>query len=244
MRKINLTVLSIFTLFLVWILLDIIVDNSLLLPNPLEVLKSLLKIITDSKSLFAIFSTIFRLIISLVIAFFLGFILGVLAGVNEKAAIFMNPMVTVLRTIPVISITVIVLIVLGFELTPYFITFLMLFPLIYQGVYGGIKSIDQELVDVYRLEDNRLFSRIIHCYIPLIRNNIETSILQSLGLGIKVIVMAEYLGQTQNSIGNNLYLAKINIEYSEVFAWTILLIFFALLFEFLISRTRKIIIKK
>ncbi|MFA7106710.1 MAG: hypothetical protein WC154_05365, partial [Candidatus Izemoplasmatales bacterium] len=102
----------------------------------------------------------------------------------------------------------------------------------------------QELVDVYRLEDNRLFSRIIHCYIPLIRNNIETSILQSLGLGIKVIVMAEYLGQTQNSIGNNLYLAKINIEYSEVFAWTILLIIFALLFEFLISRTRKIIIKK
>jgi ABC-type nitrate/sulfonate/bicarbonate transport system permease component len=61
-----------------------------------------------------------------------------------------------------------------------------------------------------------------------------------LGLGIKVLVMAEYLSQTQNSIGNELYLAKTNIEFSEVFAWSFILIIIALFFELIINHYRKI----
>jgi NitT/TauT family transport system permease protein len=59
--------------------------------------------------------------------------------------------------------------------------------------------------------------------------------LQSAGLGIKVLVMAEFLAQTRNSIGNQLYLAKVNLEYDRVFAWTILLIIIAVILEFLIE---------
>ncbi len=116
----------------------------------------------------------------------------------------------------------------------------MLFPLIYQGTYGAIKGIDQELIDVYKLEDNHFLSGLTHCYLPLISKNIRTSLLQSLGLGIKVLVMAEYLAQTRDSIGNELYLAKVNLQYDEVFAWTLLLIILAIIFELLINRYKPI----
>lgn len=224
-------------------MLDLIVDNSLLLPKPQDVFLALGRIITDKDAIFAIFMSLIRLLIGLTIAFIFGFGFGILSGLKSSFATYLNPIVTILRTVPVISITVIVLIVLGFQLTPYLITFLMLFPLIYQGVYGAIKNIDQELIDVFKLEDNHVFTQIIHCYIPLISQEIRTSLLQSLGLGIKVLVMAEYLSQTKNSIGNYLYLAKTNIEFADVFAWTFILIIIALIFELLINHYKNIKIK-
>ncbi len=245
MKKTGLTILSIFTLFLIWIIVSLIIDNSIILPKLNQVFLAFINIFTNKDSLFAILYTILRLIIGLLLASIFGFLLGIIAGFKEKFAIIFNPVVTVFRTVPVISITVILLIIFGFKLTPYIITFLMLFPLIFQGTYGAIKSIEPELIDVYRLEDNHFFTGLFHCYIPLISKNIRTSLLQSLGLGIKVLVMAEYLSQTKNSIGNQLYLAKVNLEFDKVFAWTMLLIFLALILEVLINHyqpiTKKII---
>lgn len=240
LKKTGLTVLSIFVLFLIWIIAGAIVDNSLLLPKFDQVISAFFKIFINADSLSVILHTILRLFVGLSIASILGFLLGIIAGFNEKFAIFFNPIVTVFRTVPVISITVILLIVFGFKLTPYIITFLMLFPLIYQGTFGAIRNIDSELIDVYKLEDNHFFTGLFHCYIPLISKNIRTSLLQSLGLGIKVLVMAEYLSQTKQSIGNELYLAKVNLEFDQVFAWTFVLILLALVFEVLINHYKPI----
>lgn len=245
MKKTGLTILSIFFLFLLWVVAGAIVDNSLLLPQPIDVIVAFGKIFIETDSLSVILFTILRLFVGLLVAAVFGLFLGVLAGFKKGFATFFNPVVTILRTIPVISITVILLIMFGFSLTPYIITFLMLFPLIYQGTYGAIVDIDKELIDVYKLENDNFWSGLIHCYFPLISSNIRTALLQSLGLGIKVLVMAEYLSQTKNSIGNQLYLAKVNLQYDQVFAWTMLLIFIALIFELLINHykplTKKIV---
>lgn len=119
----------------------------------------------------------------------------------------------------------------------------MIFPIIFQAVYEGILHVDSELVDVYKLEDNRLITGLRYCYIPLINSSLKTALLQSAGLGIKVLVMAEYLSQTKHSIGNALYLSKVNLAYDEVFAWTILLIILAVVFEILIEKYTDLKIK-
>ena len=147
--------------------------------------------------------------------------------------------VTILRTIPVISIVVILLILFGYEYTPYLITFLMVFPIIYSGVLEGIRQLDQELIDVYRLEQHDWKIALKSIYFPMISKYIFLSFLQSFGLGIKVLVMAEYLSQSKQSIGNAIYLAKVNIEYDLVFAWTIILIFIAFSLEYLIQSYQK-----
>jgi NitT/TauT family transport system permease protein len=236
LKKTSLSILAIFVIFIVWLIFGAIVNNDLLLPKPLSVFKAFLTIFSDGSSLTAIGYTLIRLLAGLAIAFVFGFGLGLISGLNKNISYFLTPFITILRTVPVISITVLLLIILGFNLTPYVITFLMLFPLIYQATYGSIKALDQELIDVYRLEDNSLYSAIRHCYIPLIAQEIKTSLLQSMGLGIKVLVMAEYLSQTKKSIGNYLYLAKTNIEYDKVFAWTLVLVLLALFFEAIINR--------
>jgi NitT/TauT family transport system permease protein len=222
---------SIFVLFLVWTILHIQINHALIMPSFSDVFKILIRLITHIDTLSVIGSTLIRLIVSIFASLVIAVVLGILGGLFESFSLFLKPHVAVLRTVPVISITVILFILLGFEIAPYVITFLMVFPIVYQATEEGIKSIDRELLDVYRLEEHNLFLSIKMMYYPLIKPFVFLSLLQSFGLGIKVLVMAEYLSQTKNSIGNALYLARINIAYGEVFAWTLILILISLGFE-------------
>jgi NitT/TauT family transport system permease protein len=180
--------------------------------------------------------TLLRLAVALSVAAATGLAAGVAAGLLPPFYRFIRPVVTVLRTVPVISIVVIILMLFGFSSTPYVITFLMVFPIMFQGAADGIGRIDPELVDVYRLEDNTLVGGLRHCYLPLIRADIRTALLQGAGLGVKVLVMAEYLAQTPHSIGNSLYLARVNLDFASVFAWTALLVIVAAGIEALVRR--------
>lgn len=240
LKKTGLTILSIFILFLIWQISAVAVDTSVILPYPKDVLVAFFRIFIELDSLTIIFYTILRLFLSLIISAFAGIILGVIAGFNDNFAIILTPIVTVLRTIPVIAITIILLMFAGKNTAPYLITFFMLFPLIYQGIYGAIKNIDKELIDVYKLEDNHFYSGLTHCYLPLISKDIRTAFLQSLGLGLKVMVMAEYIAQTENSIGKAISFARTSFEFDKIFAWVLLLIILAIFLELIINHYKPI----
>jgi len=236
MKKTLLAGSSVFVLFLVWLIAAALLQNEIILPGPQAVFQAFWEIVTSLRNLEAIGSTILRLLLAMGIALVTGLFLGVIGGLKPAISQILKPIVTILRTVPVISIVIIVLIIFGFRDTPYVITFLMIFPLLYQAVSEGIKNIDPELIDVYKLEDDHFFSGLWHCYLPLIGDQIKTALLQSAGLGIKVMIMAEYLSQTQNSIGNMLYLEKVNLRFDYVFAWTGILIIAAVIMEAMIER--------
>ena len=230
---------SIISLLLLWLILFYMVDHRLILPSPLDVLLTIGGLASEGSSLAIMGLSLVRLLISVCASAFLGIILGSLAGLKKRVSWVLHPYITILRTIPVISIVVILLIVLGYVITPYIITFLMVFPIIYQAADEGIKNIDQSYIDVYRLEAHDLRLAFKYMYYPLIKPYLILAFLQSFGLGLKVLVMAEYLAQTKNSIGHALYMAKTNLDYQTVFAWTIILILLSILMEFLISSYRK-----
>jgi NitT/TauT family transport system permease protein len=115
----------------------------------------------------------------------------------------------------------------------------MVFPIIFQSVYEGITHIDRDLIDVYHLEEHHFVLGIKYLYFPMVRNNIVLALLQSFGLGLKVLVMAEFLAQSRDSIGNSIYLAKVTLNYDQVFAWTLILILIATALESAIKRYEK-----
>jgi NitT/TauT family transport system permease protein len=231
--------LVIFMFFLVWLLLSSLVNTPLLVPSPTKVLSAFIELIGSTTSSEAILHTFFRLLLASTSSFIIGVIGGLLSGFSPFMKAILHPIATVFRTIPVVSIIVIVLILLGMRFTPYVITFLMLFPISYQATYEGMIRIDSELIDVYHLDDHHPIRMIRYCILPLIAGYLKTALLQSAGLGIKVLVMAEYLAQTPRSIGYQLYLEKVFLRYDFVFAWTLLLIVLALLFEFAIHQSKQ-----
>ncbi len=235
MKNSAIKISSILSLVFIWYLIYIIIDHPLLIPPISKVAETFFKMLIESNFLNALGHTAFRLIISLAISLVCGISLGYLSAKNKTAELILRPHVTILKTIPVISVIIIMYILVGYQIAPYIITFFMIFPIFYQATYHGIKAINQDLLDVYHLEMENRYLEIKYVYLQNIKDYLILAFFQSFGLGFKVLVTSEYITQTNQSIGKLLYQAKINLAYDKVFALTIVLVIITVVVEMLMK---------
>jgi NitT/TauT family transport system permease protein len=120
----------------------------------------------------------------------------------------------------------------------YIIVFLVIFPIIFENIIGGVYSISDDILDAFALEPSTLIQTFTYIYLPLTLSYIKIALLQSVGLGFKVLVMAEFIAQTRSSIGAKLYEASISIDYSTIFAWSIIIIGLAISIEISIHKIK------
>jgi NitT/TauT family transport system permease protein len=239
MKNLSIKISSILSLVFIWYLIYIIIDHPLLIPPISKVIETFFKMLIESSFLNALWHTAFRLIISLLISSVCGISLGYLSAKNKTLELILSPHVTILKTIPVISVIIIMYILVGYQIAPFIITFFMIFPIFYQATYQGIKAINQDLLDVYHLEMENRYLEIKYVYLQNIKDFLILASYQSFGLGFKVLVTSEFITQTQNSIGRLLYQAKVNLAYDYVFAITILLIIITVIVEMFMSSFKK-----
>jgi len=210
------------------------------MPSPDDVLQRISSMVVDGETYTVLFTSLARLFLSLIMATILGVSLGLLSGTNDKIESFFKPIIVTIRTLPVISIIVVVLIIFGNVTTLYIISLLLLVPLIYQAELDGIKNIDQSLIDVLRLDTDNIGKVVIkNVYIPLTVPFLRSALIDAVGLGFKVLVVAEYIAQTNVSIGRTIYMNKVNLDFTGVFAWTVILLFFVLLIEWIVEKSLK-----
>lgn len=211
------------------------------MPGPLSVLNRFFEMFLEKNTYLILFSSLYRLMISISLSAVLGTIFGLMSGVEKKVELFFRPLVSTLRTLPVISIIIVILIVFGNEITLYIISLLLLFPIIYQAVLDGVKNIDSLLIDVVKLDSSsRNYDALRMVYLPLSIPFLRSALIDAVGLGFKVLVVAEYIAQTNQSIGKTIYMHKINLEFTDVFAWTLMLLVFVLIIEGLVEKLLKI----
>ena len=79
-------------------------------------------------------------------------------------------------------------------------------------------------------------------YIPLTKPYIILSILQSIGLGLKAMVMAELISQAKNSIGREMYEYRSLLDMDYIFAWGLLMIAIVIISEIFIRMMKKKIV--
>ena len=229
---------SIASLLLIWYLIYIIIDEPVLMPSAIDVLKAA-PLIFNKEGIISLLMSSFRLIISFSCAMLFGIIFGFLSAKYETVEQFQKPYISLLRTIPVLSIVVILFIIVGSSLAPYVIVFLMIFPLFYQSTVDIIKRIDPALLDVLKLNEGHIKESIKYIYIPILNDGQHVTLLQGIGLGIKVLVMSEYLMQTRNSIGKSIFQAKVMLNYDQVYLWTLLLILVTMMIELLTYKIKR-----
>jgi NitT/TauT family transport system permease protein len=239
MKNLSIKISSVLSIVFLWYIIYLIVDHPLLIPPISKVIETFFKMLIESSFLNALWHTAFRLIISLLVSSICGISLGYLSAKNKSVELVLRPHVTILKTIPVISVIIIMYILVGYQIAPYIITFFMIFPIFYQATYQGIKAINQDLLDVYHLEMENRYLEIKYVYLNNIKDFLILASYQSFGLGFKVLVTSEYITQTQHSIGKLLYQAKVNLQYDYVFAITILLIIITVLVEVFMTSFKK-----
>lgn len=202
-------------------------------PSPNDVISTFFQLFTKKNTYTLILFTLLRLLGALGISLIVGIFLGILSGLWRPLELFLKPYITILRSMPVVVLLILFLMIAGIQSTPYLITFLVLIPLFYEASLKGVKEIDQDLTDVWKLESKLHFGVIKKIIFPLSFPYIAQAIVAGIGLGFKVLIMGEYMASTKNSIGNIIISNAHNLEYTSVYAWCIVLILLVLFVEFL-----------
>ncbi len=238
MKKYLLYFLTIGIILTLWQIQAMRIGKPDFFPYPRQVWDTFIVLLSDKDAYLVILRSFARLVVAIGTASLAGVLLGTMAGFTPVFATMMRPVVTSLRTLPVASLIVIILILYGHTRSLYIITFLMIFPLVFEAAKQGVLNISKTLKWALLLEKVPWRKKMAKVYLPLAFPYIKTGFLQSIGLGFKVLVMAEFIAQSPQSIGNMLYRGRINLQYDHVFAWTAILIIIVTMVEFFIQRLR------
>lgn len=216
--------LSIFFFLIIWEGVALYIDNSLLFPRISEIFLSLKNLVASGDFILILWNTLSRFFISIVFSLILAIIFSVASYRYEVISFLLFPFIIFLRAVPTIAIIIVVLIWSSVERVPIVVGMLILFPILYESILGGIKNVDKNLLKmskVFKVPTKRVVRDI---YIPSIYYSISSNIPSYMGLTFKVIIAGEVLSQESLSIGGEIFINKIYLESSNIFAWIIVVI--------------------
>lgn len=230
---------SIIVLFSLYELFSRIVDKAIILPSCLEIMNEVIVIVSRADFGDIVFSTLSKTLTAFVSVLAISLVLGILAGYFKGLALFLFPMVTLLRTIPTVSIIIIILIWFGREVGPIFIVGLVIFPILYELISQSMNQVDADLRDVCYLFGGTPLEKFKALYYPQVLLSLYSGIQATLGLAFKVMVMAEVMAQSRLGIGQALNYEKTYLNMAGVLAWSILLMMIVLVFDAMVSYLMK-----
>ena len=226
---------SLLALF-VWELAAALMGNRLLLVGPVQVAERLWALAQTLEFWQAIAFTFSRITLGFLLAFCLALLLAVIAARFPLAEILIQPYLAAVKTVPVASFIVIALLWLSGRRLSIFISFLMVLPVLYSNFLQGIRGADGKLLEMARVFRMSPWNRIRCIYLPALEPYCLSGCRSALGLCWKAGVAAEVIGVCGGSVGGMLYDAKVYLEISDLFAWTLVIVVLSVGFEWLFTR--------
>ncbi len=215
----------------VWEIASLGVKSDLILPGPLQTLKSAGALLMKREFYIAFSGTLLRVFGGVALSVVLGIALGIAAAFSPAALSLLTPVVSVFRSLPVVSISILLNLWLKSGFVPLAVCFFVCFPNTFTNMLEGVRSVDGGLVEMAALYKVPFIRQLKDLYLPSLRPFMAASVVSSVGMGWKATVTAEVLASVIPSVGMNIYYSKLYLNTGELFAWTILLVIVSMLIE-------------
>ena len=133
---------------LLWQMTSMWLKQEILLASPVSVIKRLVELIVTADFWQSIAFSFARIILGFTLALLLGTALAALAYAFFSVEILMEPLITVIKSTPVASFIILCLIWIPSRNLSVFISFLMVFPVVYTNLLEGLKQTDKQLLEM------------------------------------------------------------------------------------------------
>ena len=237
------TILSVASLVVIWKIASIIYNKETILPPPENIFIGVLNLLSAKSTFIVIGHTLQRGLIGFFISLLLGIALGTLSGLKDYIEKLLSPVLTILKSTPIIAVIILLFLMIGTEKTPIFATIMIAFPIIYTNVLEGTKNVDSNLVKMAKLYKVSRFNIIKDIYLPSTAPFIFAGMETAFSIGWKVTVTSEVLSVPKYAIGSEMWNSKIYLDIDTILAWTIITVIISYIFEILIKATRKKVIR-
>lgn len=215
---------------LVWQGASVSVGQEILLVSPARVMREAARLCVTEDFWLCVGGSFGRIACGFFLAQALGVLLAALACASRAVEILLSPLVTVIKSTPVASFTVLALIWIRSAHLSVLISALMAFPIVYRNLCEGIRAADGELLEmasVFRVKG----LWVLYIYLPAAAPYFLSAASLSAGLCWKAGIAAEVIGLPVRSIGGALYEAKLYFDTPVLFAWTLVIVLISVVFE-------------
>lgn len=236
--------LTVAVIFGLWGLAAAKVDSEYVLPTVGDTFAALWELLKSAEFYRAYFGTLLRSVVAFAIAFFLAFIAAFVAYKCDKAKRALKPLIVIIRALPTIAVVLLLVLWTSSFVAPVIVTFLVVFPTLYNNLYAALCGIDKDLNEmckVFGVSNKKRLTKVVFLQIA---PEFITSAGAGLTLNLKLMVAAEVLAQTARSMGYLLNTSKIYFEISTMLALVLITVITGLIIEFLFSFWAKKAVKR
>ena len=214
-----------------WQLASLLFGNPLLFAGPWQTLVSLAHHLPQASFWAAIGFTFTRIAAGFLAAFVLAVAAAALAWRFRLLGEVLAPAVAFVKSVPVVSIIVLLLVWVGSRHVSMIAVGLMVFPPIYYAVLEGMGQAGREMIEMLDVFGVTRLRRARYFFLPLVLPYLVAALQVAVGVAWKSGVAAEVIGVPDGSIGEGIYFGKISLETADVFAWTFVTVALAIASE-------------
>ncbi|MBQ5992449.1 MAG: ABC transporter permease subunit [Clostridia bacterium] len=232
LRKIAKVCVPIAVYILIWQLLSMLVGSRLLLlPSPLDTLRSMWKIVASKSGWLSIGMTIVRILAGFLLGCAVGIGFAVLTSHFRMFAWLLSPLRSLIKTTPITSFALILLVSVISGVVPVIVAMIVVIPMIWQTTEEAIRSRSVPLSEMARIYLSP-WKKFRCVTLPQVLPRFFASASTALGFAWKAVITAEILALPKLGIGRQMQFHKIHVEIPELFAWTLLVILLSVLLEY------------
>lgn len=232
---------------LLWFLGSLLFDkNGAIFPSPILTMEKFGDILVDPYTYKCLGFTFLRMLAGFGLSFILALIFGILAGNIINVYQFFKPLMTVIKSVPTVALVFLFLVLITPKDAPIFVVFVICFPILYEGIVGGIRNVSKDLIEASKVDGADYVKSTWFIKLPLAIPYIIVSIVSSFALSFKIEIMAEVItGYTRNGLGSVIHYTQVEdpTNMAGIFAYSLLAIIIMLLVS-LLEEIVKHILKK
>ena len=231
LKKILTTAAAVLFWLVIWQIAAWKTDSSIILVSPVDAVKRLCELAVMGEFWQSVLFSAGRVLLGFILGLTVGTVLALVSAKVKLVRTLFSPLISVMKSIPVASFTILALIWIGSKNLSVLVSFLICVPIVCSNMLEGLDQLDpklREMAVTFRIPPWR---RFVGVYISQLLPYFRSASRLAIGLCWKSGVAAEVIGIPNGSIGEKLYQSKVYLETADLFAWTITVILLSYLCE-------------
>lgn len=218
-------------------------QDSQIYPTIKDISTCFINNITSKDTILNFLYTFLRLFGVLIVSLIISLIIALLYYYNRLIMSFIRPIIIIMKASPLVAVAIYIFIIIrgssAYIIRPMLICFLVTMPVMLEATIASIDNMDQNIVLELHVTDASKWAKFIKIYLPLMFPSIVTCLLQTIGLGFKVMVTGEYLCQVKRSVGLMIYSSFSILDMANLIAIIIEIVIIVIIGESIIKYLSK-----
>ena len=224
-------IFSIIIILLIWQISSIYINNRLLFPSVIDILKSTITIVSKDNFITIILYSIIRGVKSFLISIGLALILAILSYFNKIIFNMILPILSIIKAVPTMAFIVLLLIWTSKDYAPIIIGVMISLPILYDAILNTIINFDKNILQMCNIYKISVVDKIKDIIIPLIIIELGKVLSSTFSLIFKVVISGEVYAQPTYGIGAIIQLEKMQLNTAGIIAWIIIITIISYLFD-------------